>query len=104
MFSSKACEEMAESHRGCLKVIHNQNRDIMYLLVKKLVESATIPERKSEYAVGYDLTAVIEPKGGRYLISTGIAQLIIEQCKTPEVKVIEDLPASFRGERGFDSI
>jgi len=46
------------------------------LLVKKLVEDATVPRRATELAAGYDISASEDakiPSKGRFAVSTGIS-------------------------------
>jgi len=46
------------------------------LLVKKLVEDATVPHRATELAAGYDISASEDakiPSKGRFAVSTGIS-------------------------------
>ena len=46
------------------------------LLIKKLVEHATVPRRATELAAGYDISASEDakiPRQGRFAVSTGIS-------------------------------
>ena len=58
------------------KSIISEAQKMSPLLIKKLVEYATVPHRATELAAGYDISASEDakiPSRGRFAVSTGIS-------------------------------